>query len=601
MDKKPSYEGLEQNVKELEKAQNKLKFINALHKGALNLSRITTREKDLDRLIQKVCDNLISSAGYASAWVALSDDQDRIGATFNAGFNGDFAPMEEYLREGKMTPCWSHALEGHGLRVVHNPPSECGGCPLAPAYKGMGALVARLGHNGEFYGLIVVSSRSIFLGDEESREIFFQIARYISNIVYTVHLKQEREQQEARLQQKEAMLRSIFRSAPAGIGVTQDKVFKQANDRLCEMVGYSQEELLGKSNKMIYPDDKTFDSAEREKYRQMEEQKTATIETRWRRKDGKIIEVSLNASPFETDGLSGDVIFTALDVTEANRLEADRRRLERAIDQAFDMVIITDAEGPTIQYVNPAFEKTTGFSFEKIAGENPRILKSGEQDESFYRQLWETLTSGENWQGRFVNRRKDGSLYTVEASISPIFSKSGDITNYIAVQRDISNQLAVEAQLQRAHKMESIGLLVGGIAHDFNNLLQAIYGYTQILLMEKEPDDPDLNHLTGIEKATKGAVDLIQQLLTFGRKVESKRRPVHLNQEIRQAAKLLRRVIPKMIDIEFNLADGLKTINADPVQMEQILMNLSVNARDAMPGGGKMVIETKNVAMDEEY
>ncbi|MBW1799834.1 MAG: GAF domain-containing protein, partial [Deltaproteobacteria bacterium] len=174
MYKKSTYEKLEQKVKELVNARDRIKHINALFKGAFHLNRLAIREKDLDRLIQKACDNLISSAGYPSAWVGLSDDQDRIGATFNAGFNGDFAPMEEYLRERKMPPCWSHALEGHGVRSVNNPPSECGGCPLAPAYRGMGALAARLEHNGEFYGLIVVSSPSIFLEDEECRQIFSQ-------------------------------------------------------------------------------------------------------------------------------------------------------------------------------------------------------------------------------------------------------------------------------------------------------------------------------------------------------------------------------------------------------------------------------------------
>ena len=600
MYKKSTYEKGEQSSEDLENAQTKLKFINALYRGALNLNWLTAREKDLDRLIQKGCDSLISGFGYPNVWIALSDDQNRIGPIFNAGFNEDFAPMAAYLREGKAPPCWSHVLKGRGTRRVHNRSSECGDCPLALAYGDTGAMAAGLEHNGEFYGLIAVSSPSVFVEDEDNLRIFSEIAEGISYAVYRIHLREERELQRAKLLETEAMLASIFKCVPTGIGVTQGKVFRHANDTLCEMVGYSQEELLGKSERMIYPDDKTFDSAQREKCRQIGEQKTATIETRWRRKDGKIIEVLLTVSPFETYSRSGDTIFTALDITETKELEADRRRLERAIDQAFDMVVITDAAG-TIRYVNPAFEKGTGYSREEALGMDIRILESGEQqDEPFYRRVWQVIASGKTWQGRLVTRKKDGTVFTEQAIITPIFSESGDLVNYIAIRRDISDQIRIEGQLQHAAKMEAIGTLTGGITHDFNNLLQVIYGYVQILLMEKEPDDPDLKHLKAIEKATRGASDLIQQLLAFSRKLETQKRPLNLNQKVRETVKLLRKTIPRMIDISVNTADNLEMINADPVQMEQILLNLAVNARDAMPGGGKLLIETENVTLEGE-
>ena len=159
----------------------------------------------------------------------------------------------------------------------------------------------------------------------------------------------------------------------------------------------------------------------------------------------------------------------------------------------------------------------------------------------------------------------------------------------------------LEAQLRQAQKMEAIGTLAGGISHDFNNLLQSILGYTQILLLEKKGDDPEFERLKEIEIAARKAGELIRQLLTFSRKVESQLRPVDLNQEVRQVTKILKRTLPKMIEIDLKLQDDLKIINADPAQIEQILMNLAVNARDAMPGGGKIVIETKNAILDEVY
>ncbi len=169
------------------------------------------------------------------------------------------------------------------------------------------------------------------------------------------------------------------------------------------------------------------------------------------------------------------------------------------------------------------------------------------------------------------------------------------------LMQQIAEKKKLEGQLLQAGKMEAVGTLAGGIAHDFNNLLQAIIGYTQILLMDKDRGDSDFDKLTQIENSAQRARELTQQLLTFSRKVESKLRPVNINQEIKQIEKLLKRTIPRMIDIELHLEENIKVINADPAQVEQVLMNLGVNARDAMPDGGKLVVETENVILDKEY
>jgi len=149
--------------------------------------------------------------------------------------------------------------------------------------------------------------------------------------------------------------------------------------------------------------------------------------------------------------------------------------------------------------------------------------------------------------------------------------------------------------------MEAVGTLAGGIAHDFNNILQAIIGYTQILLMGKNTSEPDYEKLEAIESSAQRASELTQRLLIFSRKVESQLKPVELNQEVVQVSRMLERTIPKMIEIELNLAEDLKIVNADPVQIEQIMMNLGVNARDAMSDGGKLVFETRNVILDEAF
>jgi nitrogen-specific signal transduction histidine kinase/CheY-like chemotaxis protein len=167
--------------------------------------------------------------------------------------------------------------------------------------------------------------------------------------------------------------------------------------------------------------------------------------------------------------------------------------------------------------------------------------------------------------------------------------------------RDISEQREVEKQLRHAQKMEAIGTLAGGIAHDFNNLLQAIQGYAELLLLDRAKDDKDYAELREIAGAAGRGGDLTGRLLTFGRKVESKRRPLDINRQLTQIRKLLVRTIPKMINIELRLDEKLDTVNADPTQIEQALMNLAVNAKDAMSEGGSLVIETKNSALDEDF
>ncbi|MCJ7616718.1 MAG: response regulator, partial [Desulfobacterales bacterium] len=167
--------------------------------------------------------------------------------------------------------------------------------------------------------------------------------------------------------------------------------------------------------------------------------------------------------------------------------------------------------------------------------------------------------------------------------------------------RAVEAKEKLETQLLRSQKMEAIGTLAGGIAHDFNNLLQVISGYAQLLLLKKDVKDTDYLYLKQIDESTQKATELTKQILIFGRKVESKLIALSLNQEIIKIHKLFQRTIPKMIDIELHLAEDLKFINADPLQLEQILMNLGLNARDAMPDGGKLTFETKNLVLDEAY
>jgi len=262
--------------------------------------------------------------------------------------------------------------------------------------------------------------------------------------------------------------------------------------------------------------------------------------------------------------------------------------------------VIYDMEGK-VRYINPSFVKIFGWTLEDVQGKRVPFLPESER-EATMTGIKQIIRTGDGIQG-FETKRftKDGRVIDVNISGSRYNDHEGKPAGMLVILRDTSESKRLESQLQQAQKMEAVGTLAGGISHDFNNILQSVLGYTQILLLDKEEEDSDFQKLAQIESAAKRASELTQQLLTFSRKVESRLRPVDLNQEVRQVEKLLKRTIPKMINIELYLKGDLKVINADPAQIEQVLMNLGINARDAMPEGGRLVIETKDLFLDDEY
>ncbi|MBN2371047.1 MAG: PAS domain S-box protein [Vicinamibacteria bacterium] len=286
-------------------------------------------------------------------------------------------------------------------------------------------------------------------------------------------------------------------------------------------------------------------------------------------------------------------------VLNAERGQAEREHLflVEAIEQAAEIVVIADRQAD-ILYVNAAFERVTGYARDEVLGKNPRLLNSGRQNEAFYRDLWRTIVGGRAWRGRFTNRKKDGSLYLEEAVISPIRDKMSRISHFVSVKRDITDQVRLEDQLRHALKMEAIGQLAGGVAHDFNNLLTPILGYTELLLMAPA-DDSTRASLVEIRNAAENARDLTRQLLAFGRKQLIAMRIVDPGEVVSRFARILRRTIREDIEIVLRLAPARNRVRADPSQIEQILMNLAVNAQDAMDQGGVMTIATDSVDVDE--
>jgi len=292
------------------------------------------------------------------------------------------------------------------------------------------------------------------------------------------------------------------------------------------------------------------------------------------------------------------LLIISRNIAERKRAEAERERLMAAIEQAGEVIVITDVNGK-IQYVNPAFEGVSGYKREEAIGLNPRILKSGRQDALFYRQLWDTISSGKTWSGRMVNRKKDGSLYTEEATISPVFDAEGRITNYVAVKRDITEHLRLTDQFQQAQKMESVGRLAGGVAHDINNMMGVVLGFTELALEKVDPADPLYADLSEVYKAANRSTGIVRQLLTFARKQIIFPKVLDMNDTVTTMLKMLRRLIGENINLTWRPGAGVWLVMMDPSQIDQILANLCVNSRDAITDVGKVTIETENVVIDE--
>ena len=418
---------------------------------------------------------------------------------------------------------------------------------------------------------------------------------------FTYDITEQKLAQEA-LRDSEEKYRATFNNAAAGMDLINiEGRFLRVNAVLANFLGYTEEELCNLTILDVTHPEDVAESARMHDALVRGETESYKLEKRYVRKDGSIVWVDMFVTAIrDSGGKHIAAVGIVLDTTKKRQLDEIRVRLATAVEQAAEAIVVTDTEG-TIRYVNPAFERITGYTADEAIGNNPRLLKSGEHDRKYYENLWETISGGQVWTGGFTNKRKDGSLYQEDSTISPVRDSRGKIINFVAVKRDITAHLELSRQLLQAQKMEAIGTLAGGIAHDFNNLLQVTLGYSELLLADKREDDPERADLLRIFQAAKSGAELVQRLLMFSRKAESKPIPLNLNRQIVQVEKLLRRTIPRMIDIKMDLSDEIGKINADPTQMEQVLMNLAVNARDAMPDKGTLSVRTNNITLDEDY
>lgn len=299
----------------------------------------------------------------------------------------------------------------------------------------------------------------------------------------------------------------------------------------------------------------------------------------------------------EQDEIQGFVV-NAQDITKLVCAEEERSILTEAIEHAVDAVLIADQDG-TIRYVNPAFESISGYTSREVLGEHRRILDSGREEPSFFEEIRKRLERGEAWAGRIINRKKDGTHYEADATISPVHDADGTVVRYVFVARDVTLEVELEAELVQGRRMEAVGRLVGGIAHDFNNILAAALGYTQLAQESVDSEGETSEYLVAIEKACRRAADLVSQLLAFSRREKTALEPIKFAVVVEEALSLLRKAVPATIAFEFE-TDGEHLILADDTQIHQVVMNLGLNAYHAMrEQGGTLSVRLDTTELGE--
>ena len=445
--------------------------------------------------------------------------------------------------------------------------------------------------------------------DENGAVIYYEGS--IEEVTERKRAEEERSQLTVEIETQRQRLNNIIANVPGVVWETwgEPDASKQriefVSDHVESMVGYSVEEWLATPNfwlTIVHPDDR--ESAGQKAAATFMDGKRGALEFRWIAKDGHEVWVESNTAVIlDGQGQPVGMRGVTVDITERKRAEQDLKlseeRYRELIENAHDIIYTHDLEG-NYTSVNKAGEQIMGYTREESLKMNLTQTIAPEFVERA-RQMIRRKLDGENVTAYDLEvLAKNGRKIAVEVN-TRIIHKNGVPVGVQGIARDVTERKQLEAQFRQSQKMEAIGQLAGGIAHDFNNLLTAITGYSELTLRRLQSEDPLRRNIEEIKKAGDRAASLTRQLLAFSRKQVLQPQVLDLNSIISDLEKMLSRLIGEDVNLRTSLEPQIGSIKADPGQIEQVIMNLAVNARDAMPEGGKLTIETKNVYLDEEY
>ncbi len=408
-------------------------------------------------------------------------------------------------------------------------------------------------------------------------------------------------------------LRGTLAAAPVGIGVLRRRVFQEVNDRLCEMTGYSREELIGRSARILYPDDAEFERVGRLKYEELRRTGRGTIETHWKRADGEIRDIWLSSVMLHGAGEEDSTLFTALDITERKRAERDLAAREAELS-----ALVRNLPGAVyrgrpdraggLTFLSEGVKAITGRpASEFLSPSSPALdtVIAPAEREKVERERERALRERGAWEGEYPIHTTGGSAETrwvwERVTVLPAGPEGGVWQGYwtdvTTLKRANERLVELERDLQQAQKLESLGLLASGVAHDFNNVLTAILGHVSLAAEALPMDSAARADLLAAERAVRQATDLTQRLLAYAGRAQTAPRPVNLSEVVLGMQPMLRLSVPRKIELRVHCPPDLPAIRGDPSQIQQVVMSLVINAAEAIgdrPGIVSISIEARS-------
>jgi len=413
----------------------------------------------------------------------------------------------------------------------------------------------------------------------------------------------DRQRAEEALIDSEAKYRMLFDNAVEGILLVKDDIIQACNKKASEYFGYSRDKILGKRpfffSAEIQPDGTGSAEKAEQIMKQAAEKNEISFEWTFRKLNGQNILCLVSITSFRLKGETFYQFFIQ-DITREVRNAEVQKQLVTAIEQSAELIVITDVKG-NFEYANNAFMESTGYSTEDISGMNYLAVASDEFDEKRFFEIMETIRKDRFWKGQVDIKAKDSQVVKVYTSVTAIKNPNGNITHFVVVARDITEESKIQTYLQQAQKMETIGTLAGGIAHDFNNILTTIIGHSDIALKDLSEDHPVTDDIRQILKAADRAKGLVNQILTFSRQVDNEEAAVDLPGLVTEIIKLISATLPENIIISQQVRKECPPVYADPAHLHQIIMNICTNGIYAMKeSGGTLTITIDSMILDRK-
>jgi PAS domain S-box-containing protein len=599
--------GIARDITKRKLNEQKITKLNRTYAMLSNINKLIVHERDRQKLLDRACTISIEYGKFQMIWIGLIDETNgSIHLSAHAGIENTYLDDMHQIKVNTMereAPSTKAMIDARYVIFNDLEHMQQKGLwqerALALGYKSSASFALRV--SSKIIGAINYYSNEPEYFDKDEIALLEELAMDISFAIESIEIEKKRRQAEETLAQEQYLMNMLMNNTPDHI------YFKDINSRFLR-VSKSQSEKFNLSgpDQAIGKSDFSFFSEEHARHAFRDEQGIITtgkpivnIEEKETWPDGQETWVLTTKEPLRDK--RGKIIGTfgiSRDITERKRGEEALLLQNIALQSAANAILITDCKGKII-FANRAFSQFTGYSLEEVIGKNPNILKSGKQSDKFYKNLWDTILSGIVWKGELENKRKDGITYTEEMTITPVYQAGGEISHFIAIKQDVTEQKKLQNQIFQTQKVQSIGTLAGGIAHDFNNILGIIMAFTSIL----EKSNGDMQKIakgtSAITQAVNRGAALTHQILTFARQTGMSVGAMSIPVLIKELLVMLKETFPTTIEFQTHIEKDIPLINADSSQMHQVLLNICVNARDAMPKGGTIEINVSLVSLNE--